>query len=421
MAKKNTILNNNFGDYYEAGRVKSLDYNYLPTIKSVVFGLEDWEFGYPIIFLNKKNRLYVSFDELGTTFRRFYYRIKYCNARWEVMDLPFNEYAEGFEENVIEDYTSSVATRIPYVHYNFTIPNENIQIKQSGNYLLMVYYVDDRGEEQVAFVRRFLVSEQSLPIEVNVQRAQDLDKRRTHHQIMIKLSPGALQNPLANLHITVLQNGRWDNALFDLKPRYVKENEWIYDDNFQNIIPSMNEFRAINIKSIRYITEWVQHIQCDKDCHVFLKPLQIKDPSLYIQWPDVNGKFLIKSDDYFFSETQGEYVYVHLCLPYTQERTDGYVYITGGFTSWSTDTTYRMKYDASKKCYEKTLLLKQGYYDFQVGLLPFGKNSFDFSPFEGYVAEADNEYMVLVYYHDATTQYDRLLSVETKTTPKGLL
>ena len=49
------------------------------------------------------------------------------------------EYIDGFTEANINDYDYSNGTKIPYVHYKLTFPNNDMQINKSGNYVMIVY------------------------------------------------------------------------------------------------------------------------------------------------------------------------------------------------------------------------------------------------------------------------------------------
>lgn len=405
-------------DFYSSERVKSINFIYDHNIRSLIVAPEGWSFGFPIILLNKLVPLNISFDVLGGIYNEYHYRVRFCDVRWQKVDIPYFEYAEGYEDNIIENFSLSRTATIPYVHYSFQIPNEKLKLTRSGNYLLEVFYIDENGVEKMAFVHRFLVSEQILPISLFVKKAEDIEKRPTHHQIEIQIKPNFLQDPMRNLRIVVLQNKRWDNALYIQNPTFIKEEEWVYRNEIEYLFPSMNDFRPLNIKSLRYTNEWIQSIQGN---HVFLKPIRPRNSNRFISQPDLNGGFLIKSDDFFNTDVDGEYIFVHFIMPYHPARKDGFFYITGDFSGWSTDNLYRMNYNDSLKVYEKTLLLKQGFYDYQIAFLPLDKNTFDFSVIESYTSEADNDYYVLIYYRDPATQYDRLIGFEVKRTPRGWL
>ena len=54
---------------------------------------------------------------------------------------------------------------------------------------------------------------------------QELDFNVSHPSVLI-------QNPFNDVKITLTQNGRWDNAIFNLKPLYIKGDllDYNYDE-----------------------------------------------------------------------------------------------------------------------------------------------------------------------------------------------
>ena len=63
-----------------------------------------------------------------------------------------------------------------------------------------------------------------------------------------------------------MQNYRWDNAITGLKPRFIKDTELNYDfNNGENVFDANNEFRAFDLKSIRYQTIRIKRIQFETE------------------------------------------------------------------------------------------------------------------------------------------------------------
>ena len=73
-----------------------------------------------------------------------------------------------------------------------------------------------------------------------------------------------------------------------------------------------------------------------------------------------------------------------------------------------------MNFNADRGAYEKTMLLKQGYYNYSYVTMPRGRKSFpDFSQTEGNYYATENSYVVLVYYRPFGARADELISVST--------
>ena len=66
----------------------------------------------------------------------------------------------------------------------------------------------------------------------------------------------------------------------------------------------------------------------------------------------------------------------------------------------------------SGRGYEKTLFVKQGYYNYIYVVRDNKTGRTDESLIEGNHWETENEYTIWVYYHPAGAQYDRLVAVQ---------
>jgi len=103
-----------------------------------------------------------------------------------------------------------------------------------------------------------------------------------------------------------------------------------------------------------------------------------------------------------------DYVFVHfrLDMPLPLE---GSVYIAGALTNWQFDDLSRMEYSDQDQAYKKSLLLKQGVYNYRYLFLPSFSEHFDMAEIEGSHFETGNEYLILFYHRPPGTRYDRLL------------
>jgi len=77
-------------------------------------------------------------------------------------DIFINDYIEGFPENPIDDFKASFNTTVNYFHYKLVFPNERINFKISGNYVLIVYPYEN--QEDPVFIQRFTISEETVKI-----------------------------------------------------------------------------------------------------------------------------------------------------------------------------------------------------------------------------------------------------------------
>ena len=115
------------------------DHIFNENIKTITLSPKDDAMGNPMIFLYDRNSLIFSFDELNNDYHNFAYTIIHCDANWQLSELSPNEYLDGYTEAFIADYQFSKNTKVPYIHYSLQIPNKEIQITRSGNYILKIY------------------------------------------------------------------------------------------------------------------------------------------------------------------------------------------------------------------------------------------------------------------------------------------
>ena len=92
----------------------------------------------PIIEFSSADEIVVSFDELGYEASNFYYKIVHCDAYWNESNLASMEYLDGFDGGMITTYDYSVNTTVNYIHYTLQLPNDDVQLKLSGNYVVLI-------------------------------------------------------------------------------------------------------------------------------------------------------------------------------------------------------------------------------------------------------------------------------------------
>ena len=293
---------------------------------------------YPIISLSGNETIKLSFDDLRRENSIYNYTIVHCNANWSPSDLEQNEYIEGFFEDELFDFEYSNNTDLYYTHYNATIPNENMKPTKSGNYIIMVYKVNDK--EHPILTKRFMVYENRVSISMDIKRATDVNESYFRQEVDFKINHNGydIKDPFGRLNVVLMQNYRWDNAITGLKPKFIKDTELNYDfNNSENVFDANNEFRYFDLKSIRYQTIRVKRIQFeahDKLTHAYLLDDESRSFKQYYSQTDLNGNFLIKRNEGGNSETEAEYIKVHFKLPYYPPLTNGNLYLFGKFSDW---------------------------------------------------------------------------------------
>ena len=135
--------------------------SFLPEIRTPQIMLnEEWG-ELPVVQLGGDDVLQFSFDEMSHVYHRYVYRIVHCDADWSQSDILEIDYLEGFNDVVIEEWENSVNTNQLYTHYQFSLPNDNIALKASGNYRVEVYDDEDDCDTPVASFEFSVVEQRS--------------------------------------------------------------------------------------------------------------------------------------------------------------------------------------------------------------------------------------------------------------------
>lgn len=404
----------NQDEYFIENFVRNADYVYKPNIRTALLYKEGFEMSNPVVELNSDERLVLSFDDLSGEYRKYEYTIIHCDADWNYSDLMPNEYLATFTDDFLDMFEYSFNTTMPYVHYSKVIPNDVIQFTLSGNYLLKVYTEGD--PDDVVLTRRFFVVEPMVEVTADIRKPLQIMDRETRQEVSFTINTGGLtvSEPHREIAVTILQNGRWDNAITDLKPRSVVPGELRYDYDGVNVFDGGNAFRYFDIKSLRYNSFRVANIDYDpsKGYQVYLHDDLPKKKYVFENVQEnIMGRFLIKTEDMRNSAIEADYATVHFFLPYATPLIQGKLYLFGEFTNWQFLPEAEMKYNYERMGFEGSMLLKQGFYNYHYILLPNNSTVGDLELMEGNFFTNNNEYTFLVYYKPVSGRYDRLVNI----------
>ncbi len=386
---------------------------YRESIRAVQLHRSGWDLSYPIIELNSLDRLSLDFDELTDQIGNYFYTVEHCDADWYPSGLQVEEYMSGFAHQPIQDYSLSFNTTVNYVHYRVTIPNDDVRILLSGNYVVKVF--EDYDESKLLLVKRFSVSESLASVAGRASRPVMNRYRDDGHQVSFKvlLGPVTLDDPYSDIKVAIQQNNRWNMSIRNLKPLFVRDNELDYTHQSGNIFKAGNEYRYFDIKSMRYMSERVRDIEYRAPLyHVYLYPDEPRNNGRYFYREDLNGRFYIEVQEGVNRETESDYVSVHFSLPLDAPVVGGQVYVSGALNNWEFNDINRMEYDFEEKAYKLDILLKQGYYNYEYVFIRDDSKFPDAAYLEGSYYEAENDYVVYVYLSTNTSRYDRLIAYQ---------
>lgn len=395
--------------WFDDGEKSTEDKVYASNIKTVFIHKTGLELNEPVILLKSTESVTLRFDDLEGYVKDYSFSIVHCDKNWVESGLTETEYLEGFFINPVKDYRISFNTLQKFINYHVTLPNEDLNIIRSGNYVINVFptgYPDD-----IILTRRFMVYENKCEIKPTVKRPSDLNERYYKQEIDFSLTPSGLGTN-NTYDVFIRQNNRWDNMKTGFQPVFYRDNELVYDLDQPDIFNGGNEFRYFDIRSITYTTEKVVKVQKgDSLYESTLFPDASRGIKKYNTYQDLNGKFLIENqmspaDDH---HAEADYLWVNFTFNSDNAITDGTLYIYGALSNWDFLPEFRLMYDDSLKCYQKKVLLKQGYYNYEYVLLKDNVKAADETSLEGDHFETENAYSIFVYFRDITNNYDRLI------------
>ncbi|MDZ4824309.1 MAG: DUF5103 domain-containing protein [Flavobacteriales bacterium] len=403
---------NSFGQDDDYARTQSLAYDnavYREDIRSVQCFLEEARLSYPVIMLGSGTSVQLHFDQMAEDFSDFTFYAIHCDAQWKPTDLESNEYIEGFPQQDITEFESSFNTRNAYVHYSLEFPNDMMRIRLSGNYLLVVF--EDGDINNLVLSRRIVVYEERVTLGGQVKNSSTIAHRFTHHEIDFSLQHESfsIMDAHRDLHVVLLQNLDWSTARNNIQPQFIKNNEITYDLYEVNEFEAGNEYREFDTKDLRYITMEVASVdEMNKNITVNLLPDVAHGSKGYLSNYDLNGRYFVRNDWGGNNDMESEYHLVNFVLS-TAEFPIGQVYVVGGFTDGQYHKNFRMKWNSALHSYELSAWLKQGFYNYRYVVTDYLHPAGSWETTEGNYEQTENDYFIIVYHHDHSIGYDRII------------
>ena len=392
-----------------------------PQIKSLKVSRTGWETSYPVInVLEPESSITINFDLMESEMHQITYSLYHCDAEWNVSDLSANEYIDGFESNYLNDYDYSRSTNVDYVNYNLQLPNEDIQMRLSGNYAVVFY--DEDIEDTIA-VACFSIVEPIANIFGTVSGTSGGGRTSKKQQLNFTIdhSQIAISQPIVESKVVVMKNGSRLHRVIENTPTYIHTNRLVYELHPKMTFAGGDEYRVFETSSVRYSGQGILNIgYFSPYYHVTLRPEEIRQLQHYEYDDDINGKFLIRRTESGSenSSTEADYTIVHFSIPMEEPILDGKIYVGGEFVYDAIDKSTQLTYNTENKAYELHLVLKQGYYNYRFYKVPSYNKELHSAPIEKDAYQTENDYQVFFYYCELGERYDRLVGYDVINTLK---
>jgi hypothetical protein len=352
------------------------------------------------------------FDDLFGNEADYYYQITHCDYNWIPSDIPKSEYLLGFDDQKILDYSNSFNTLQTYSHYNLSLPNQVTRLLLSGNYILKIL----NSDKELILTRKFVLYESLVEVPLIIRKPRIVTDSYAKHNLEFKINSDQIifQNPMQNLKVVLLQNGKFNTAKKNIPPQYVIGSDFVYKYDAQTQFWAGNEFLYFDSKDIKNAGNYISYINSDKDIyntHLYTNNDRTNLP--YTLFTDVNGNFAENCINATNNKIEADYSWVYFSLSAPTFMQNKNIYVAGMFNNYSTTPEFKMDYNAQKGLYEKAIFIKQGFVNYQY-LIANDKGVIDQeNAIDGNFYQTENDYSVLVYYKGNADRYEKVIGYGT--------
>ncbi|MFZ1307016.1 MAG: DUF5103 domain-containing protein [Ferruginibacter sp.] len=386
---------------------------YKDNIKAVRFHMYGDQGSLPVYRINSTDQLELNFDDLDANVKNYNYSFQLCDYNWNPIDISPFLYTKGFTQQRIGTYRYSSIALTRYTHYQAMVPDRNTTLTMSGNYILKVYL--DGDTSKLAFTSRMLVLDQKATIGGQITQPFTPQLYKTHQKVQFNANINGLNTFSAaqQVKVVILQNNRWDNAIKDIKPTFVRSNTLEYTMENNLVFPAGKEWRWLDLRSLRLQSDRVKNADYRKDgTDMYLFPDADRTAQRYVYFRDLNGMYLVETYETINPYWQGDFANVHFSFappdatPYAGKD----IYLAGQLTNYEFNDKTKMVFNAEKGVYECTAFLKQGYYNYTY-IAVDKDNPAIRRDLEGDYWETENTYTILMYYRSFTDRTDQLIGI----------
>ncbi|MAU27408.1 MAG: DUF5103 domain-containing protein [Muricauda sp.] len=395
-----------FFSFSVVGQVKE-EVNPPPHIKTIIFkGPTEDQF--PVVQLGE--RIVLEFDDLSASEQDYYYKIVHCDYDWTPSQLLKSQYLDGTDNQRIIDYENSYNTLQPYSNYRLTIPNGEVRLKASGNYVLEIYNMYN----ELQFSRRFVVYQDLVQVGATVKRSRDFDYINEKQVVQFTINTSGFQvvNPKKEIKVAIIQNHYWPTAIYNVQPQFTIGNKLVYKYDKETSFFGGNEFLNFDTKDLRAPSFAIARIEFKELYHHYLFTNQYRYDQPYTYFPDINGDFLVRTLQGDNVSREAEYSEVHFSLPYSNVIGLNEVYVVGKFNNYDIGEENKMAFNEDTGNLELTYPIKQGFYNYKY-VVKNDNGELDFNLVSGNFHFTENNYLILVYYRNFGDLYDSIIGIGT--------
>ncbi|MGF1670752.1 MAG: type IX secretion system plug protein domain-containing protein [Balneolaceae bacterium] len=356
----------------------------------------------PIIRLNSNDRLNLRFDYLQFDNRQFRISFTHHDPDWSRSSLAQDFFQDGFYEITFGGGRLSDSRRPVYRTYTFEFPNDQIQFKASGNYMLQV---EDFDSGNLLFSLPFFIHENEGTIRSAVQiiTAPRRDMRITHLPESRFLLPDFVNEPEFDLQFYFFQNQFWGRGKIAGELDFSNPNESYYQLERREAFTGDYEFIKLELPEITQDVPRILSVdptaipplvELNEDTQGFtftdiMPGNRFGSPATGVRSRYANVKFILNPKEYLPPETE--------------------IYLVGDFNNWSLQSAQRLSYKPDLERWVANAIIKEGSYLYKYVL--FEDNHVNDLYFDDAFRRTMQQYHTFAYFFDQRRMYYRLLQV----------
>ncbi|MEX0608987.1 MAG: type IX secretion system plug protein domain-containing protein [Balneolaceae bacterium] len=355
----------------------------------------------PIISLNSRQKLVLSFDELSDLSGQFRITFSHHNQNWEQSNIPENWFLGGMNELILGGGTKNRLSEPDYFNYSIEFPNDQLEFLTSGNFML---HVSDFSSGVRLFSVPFYVTENEGEMTSWVETAFNAGPRNSaiDQPYSNFKYPDFVEFPQFDLSFFFTQNRFWgktkETKAFDVatpgETQYYLPRDEGFAANFDFIGLNLSNFSQGG-KIIEWRPEFTPPKAVLREDVLNFTADPMPNWSSNFGVPK-SGRDARYANVRFRFEDGGEF-----------SSSTG-VYLVGDFNQWLLSENYKLSYNQESGYWETSVLIKEGTYTYKYALKAYGDEVDDVTLSDS-ITRREQEYVSFVYYKDPDYQYQRLL------------
>lgn len=379
------------------------------SIRTVQLYSGDDERSLPATSLRAGAPLTLEFDVLVRRGRALSIYFEHADRHWE-RDLSPSRILDSYQSDKLDDYRSSQGTALPYVHYVYRFPNDDIRFRISGNYVLRI--TEQGRRDSVLFERPFFVTDETGDLEVGAESVVVPGQRQQSVRPVVRYRPPpSLRGSPFGYTACFVRNGHLPDTRCQERAT-LTEQPWLeFDLDRRQIFNPVSADYVLDLGRLRSARRVESIDWTATPFRVLLEP-----DYAHFSGQDVtsslNGHIVVREavHDRSNPSVTAEYVETTFAfVPPKEQPLREEVRVAGSFSGMDPTRGTRMQWKSGQGRYEGDVLLKQGRYQY------FYSSSDPALEREQTRSQSrlHNTFTTFVYYEDPSRNTDRLLRVQS--------